>query len=126
MPVQSALTVRGGDFLTSAPENIFTVEQFAGDEQLMIQTAEQFSRNEVLPLAERIDKQEDGLMPALIRKAGDLGLTGVDAAEAYGGLGLGRNLAARILEYLSMNGSYSVTFGVTTGIGQVGLSMFGT
>ena len=92
----------------------------------MIQTAEQFSRKEVLPLQERLDAKEDGLMPSLIKKAGELGFCGVDTPEQYGGLGLGKNVAARILEFLSLNASFSVTIGVTSGIAQVGLSMFGT
>ena len=64
-------------------------------------------------------------MPSLIRKAGDLGFCGIDSPEAYGGLGLSKNLAARILEFLSLNGSFSVTYGITSGISQVGLSLFG-
>ncbi|HVL38453.1 MAG TPA: acyl-CoA dehydrogenase family protein, partial [Fimbriimonadaceae bacterium] len=115
----------GCSFLTSTPERTFIPEDFAGDERLMIQAAEEFSRKEVLPLVERLEKQEEGLMPGLIRKAGELGFCGVDSPEAYGGLGLGKNLAARILEYLSLDASFSVTIGVTSGIGQVGLSLFG-
>ncbi len=92
----------------------------------MIDTAEQFTRKEILPVLDRLDKQEEGLMPELIRKAGDLGFCGVDAPEAYGGLGLGKNLSARILEFLSRNASFSVTIGVTSGISQVALAWFGT
>lgn len=99
---------------------------FLGDEALMVETAERFSRQEVLPLVERLDHQEEGLMPELIRKAGELGLCGVDTPDAYGGLGLGKNLAARILEFMSLNGSMSVTYGITSGISQVGLTLFGT
>lgn len=116
----------GGSFFSTTPDRIFTVEDFSADDRLMIDTAEAFSRNEVLPLVERLDHQEDGLMPALIRKAGELGLIGVDTPEQYGGLGLGKNLAARILEFMSLNGSFSVTFGITAGISQVGLSLFGS
>jgi alkylation response protein AidB-like acyl-CoA dehydrogenase len=116
----------GASFLATPPESVFSVEQFGPDEQLMIETAEQFSRGEVLPVADRLEKQEEGLTPALVRKAGELGLCGVDSPEEYGGLGLGKNVAARILEFLSLNGSFSVTFGVTSGISQVGLSLFGT
>jgi alkylation response protein AidB-like acyl-CoA dehydrogenase len=116
----------GCAFVAQTPDAIFTPEQFGGDESLMIETAEQFSRKEVLPLLERLDQQEDGLMPGLIRKAGELGLCGVDSPDAYGGLGLGKNLAARILEFMSLNGSFSVTYGITSGISQVGLSLFGT
>lgn len=116
----------GCAFFSQTPDRIFTPENFGGDERLMIETAEQFSRKEILPLAERIDQQEEGLMPSLIRKAGELGFCGIDGPEPYGGLGLGKNLAARILEFLSLDASFSVTLGVTSGIGQVGLSWFGT
>ncbi|MCW5943017.1 MAG: acyl-CoA dehydrogenase family protein [Fimbriimonadaceae bacterium] len=115
----------GGSFFSRLPERIAIPEDFRGDEGLMISSAEQFSRKEVLPVAERLDAQEDGLMPALLRKAADLGFCGIDAPEAYGGLGLGKNLAARILEFLSLNASFSVTIGVHSGISQAGIALFG-
>ena len=116
---------QGCSFFSRTPATIFTVEDFVGDERLMISEADRFSRNEVLPLADRLDQQEEGLMPSLIRKAGELGFCGVDTPEAYGGLGLGKNLAARILEHLSLNSSFSVTVGITSGISQFGLVLFG-
>ena len=116
----------GCGFFSRTPESIFTPEDFRGDDALMIEAANDFSRKEVLPVAERLDHQEDDLMPTLIRKAGELGFCGIDSPETYGGLGLGKNLAARILEFLSLNASFSVTVGVTSGISQVGLSWFGT
>jgi len=125
IPTTSSVTP-GCQFFSATPAQIFTPEAFSAEEKLMIDAAEQFSRKEVLPVVERLDAQEDGLMPALIRKAGELGFCGVDGPEAFGGLGLGKNLAARILEYLSLNASFSVTIGVTSGIGQVGLSWFGS
>ncbi len=125
MPISSITNATGCDFFSSTPDSIFTVEQFQGDDALMIQAAEQFSRGEVLPLVERLDHQEDGLMPSLIQKAGELGFCGIDSPETFGGLGQSKNLAARILEYLSLNGSFSVTYGITSGISQVGLSLFG-
>src|ERR1051325_907241 len=109
MPVSTTSVPQGCEFFSKTPDSIFTVEQFQGDEALMISTAEQFSRGEVLPLVERLDHQEEGLMPSLIRKAGELGFCGIDSPDAYGGLGLSKNLAARILEFLSLNGSFSVT-----------------
>jgi len=115
----------GGSFFSQTPERIFTPEDFSPDENLMIQTAEQFSRKEILPQLEALDQQAEGLMPSLVRKAGELGFCGIDTAEAYDGLGLSKNLAARILEFLSLNGSFSVTIGITSGISQVGLSLFG-
>ncbi|MFQ3677192.1 MAG: acyl-CoA dehydrogenase family protein [Fimbriimonadaceae bacterium] len=118
----------GGSFLSTPPPRIFTVEDFGPDDRLMIDTAEQFVRKEIMApdVLVRLERQEEGLMPRLIYDAGQLGLVGIDTPEAYGGLGLPKNLAARILEFLSLNGSFSVTVGVTSGIAQVGLSMFGT
>ncbi|HLK17033.1 MAG TPA: acyl-CoA dehydrogenase family protein, partial [Fimbriimonadaceae bacterium] len=116
---------QGCGFLTKLPTEPFFPERFAADEKLMIETAEAFSRNEVLPLLERLDKQEDGLMLSLLKKAGELGFCGPDTPEAYGGLGLSKNLAARMLEFLSLNGSFSVTIGIHSGISQAGLVLFG-
>lgn len=125
MSTTSVPAPAGCAFFSSTPDSIFTVEQFQGDDALMIQTAEQFMRGEVLPLSERLDHQEDDLMPNLVKKAGELGFCGIDSPEEFGGLGLSKNLAARILEYMSLNGSFSVTYGITSGISQVGLSLFG-
>lgn len=116
----------GGAFLSGPPEKIFTVEDFSSDDRLMIETAEQFSRKEVLPAVDRLQAQEEGLMPSLIRQAGALGLLGGNAPEEHGGLALSKNLSARILEFLSLDASFSVTAGVTSGIGVFGLSWFGT
>lgn len=116
---------QGGSFLSHTPAGIFTPESFDSDERLMIEMAEQFSSKDVIPVAERLEKQEPGLMPALIRKAGALGFCGVDTPDAYGGLGLSKNLAARILEFLSLDAAFSVTVGITSGISQFGLIGFG-
>lgn len=117
---------QGCDFLVSGDRPTFIPEDFTGDEALMIEAAKDFSHQEVLPAADRIDHQEEGLMPALIRKAGELGFCGPDSPEAYGGLGLSKNLSARMLEHLSLNASFSVTLGITSGIGQLGIALFGT
>lgn len=126
MTPSTTTSSRGGAFFAATPSSIFTPEQFTGDSALMIRTAEEFSRKEVLPVQERLDHQEDELMPSLVRKAGELGFCGTDTAEAYGGLGLPKNLSARMLEMLSLNASFSVTIGITSGISQVGLNLFGT
>ncbi len=118
--------IPGGSFLSGIPLRCFTPEDFSSDDKMMIDVAEQFCRSEVMPHLEAIDAQEEGLMPRLIQKAGELGLCGIDSPDAYGGLGLGKNLAARILEFMSLNGSMSVTYGITSGISQVGLSLFGS
>ena len=73
----------GGAFLSARPKSIFTPEDFDADSLLMIDTAKQFMRGEVMPVLDRLDKQEDGLMPSLSRKAGELGLAGPETPEEY-------------------------------------------
>ncbi len=119
-------SVSGGDFCFQVPGSVYSPEEFKSDERLMIDTASQFMRGEVMPVLERLDKQEDGLMPGLIKKACDLGLGGPDTPEKFGGLGLSKCLATRILEMLSLNGSFSTTIGVHQGVGQTPIVMFGT
>jgi alkylation response protein AidB-like acyl-CoA dehydrogenase len=118
-------SVTGCSFLEFPPHEVFSVEKFVGDERLMIETAEQFSRQEVLPRSEEIERQAEGLMPSLIAKAGGLGLCGLDSPEEFGGLGQSKNVAARVLEMMSLDASFSVSFGITSGISQVGISLFG-
>jgi alkylation response protein AidB-like acyl-CoA dehydrogenase len=116
----------GCSFLGAEHQLVPSPTHFSSDEQLMISMAEDFCRGEVLAVADRIAKQEDGLMPSLIRKAGELGFCGADSPAEFGGLGLGKNISAHMLERLSLDASFSVTLGVTSGIGQFGLAAFGT
>lgn len=120
------LLPKSGSFVSGIISPIFAPEDFNSDEQLMIATAELFSRESVLPRYAELDQQQEGLMPQLIHEAGAIGLCGVDSPEEYGGLGQSKNVAARILEFLSLDPSFSVTYGITSGISQVGLSLFGS
>src|SRR5919198_1629245 len=71
--------------LGSLPQ--FTGADFTEDDLLYAKTAEDFVRNEVLPRLDEIEAKEEGLMPALLRRAGALGLLMIDVPERYGGLG---------------------------------------
>jgi len=124
----SAAAPPGAEFvLAPIPmEQIFVPEEFTSEERLMAETAEKFCRGEVLPIQDRLDKQEDGLMVALIRKAAELGLAGPDTPAEYGGLGLGKCMGARIQEMASLNGSFAVSIGVQSGIAQLPIALFGT
>jgi alkylation response protein AidB-like acyl-CoA dehydrogenase len=115
----------GCSFLAAPSETVFSVEDFSADHNLMVETAEGFCRGEVLPRSEEIERQQEDLMPKLIAAAGALGLCGLDSPEQFGGLGQSKNLAARVLEFMSLDASFSVTFGITSGISQVGLTLFG-
>src|SRR5437660_9490151 len=68
------------------------------DEQTaLIETARDFTRNEIIPVAGRLD--EEGHFPTEIcRKAFELGLINLEIPEAYGGLGLSCLSHSLILE----------------------------
>jgi alkylation response protein AidB-like acyl-CoA dehydrogenase len=115
MPTNEAAGV-GGRFLLGNEDPVFTPEDFSSDEQLMIKTASDFARKEVGPVIERLDHQEQGLMESLFAKVGALGLAGPETPEEYGGLGLSKSLGTRILEHISLNGSFSTTIAVHMGL----------
>lgn len=126
MTPTSAAETYGGQFLLDPSAPAFSPEKFTADERLMADTALQFAKGEVLPIVERLDAQEDGLMPALVQKACELGFGGPDTPEQYGGLGLSKSVATRILEMLSLNGSFSTTIGVQQGVAQLPIALFGS
>jgi hypothetical protein len=85
----------------------------------------QFLDNEVMPVLDRIDKLEQGLMPSLLEKAGDLGLLGVSIPEEYGGLGKDFITSTLVSEGLGAGFSFSVAVSANTGIGTLPILYFG-
>ena len=69
---------------TAASSGYFT------EERLMIRDmARDFARNEVLPVANKLDPEKGDIPDELIEKMGELGFFGILIPEQYGGLGLG-------------------------------------
>ncbi|NLU94355.1 acyl-CoA dehydrogenase family protein [Chitinophaga sp. Ak27] len=126
--VENKTALKGAEFLVkeSAPEDVFTPEDFS-EEQLMIKDmADQFISKEVTPIVERLDKQEEGLMQSLLEKAGEQGLLGASFPEEYGGLGKDFVTATIINEGLGAGHSFSVAMAAHTGIGSLPILYFGT
>src|ERR1700683_1334720 len=75
---------KGGSFLldTSLPQDVFTPADLTDDQKLIGQTAEEFVVKEVLPLVKDLENKKPGLMPELVKKAGELGLLGGGSAAA--------------------------------------------
>ena len=70
------------------------------EEQLLQQTVREFAENEVRPLAAEIDRE--GRFPAeTIRKAAELGLTGINVPDNYGGAGLSSLATVIAIEEIS-------------------------
>ncbi len=118
----------GGSWLTAAvgafPQ--FTGGDFTDEDVLYAKTAEDFVRNEVLPQLDAIEAKEEGLMPRLLRRAGELGLLMIDVPEAYDGLGLRKTTSMLVSERGALCASFSVSWGAHTGIGSLPLVYYGT
>src|SRR6185436_16803173 len=67
-----------------------------------------------------------GLSQNLFRKAGELGLLGMEAPEVHGGLDLGKAAGIGVGQQLTRLGGFGVTIGAHTGIGMQPLIYFGT
>ena len=60
------------------------------EERRMIQdSAREFTANEVLPIANKLDPEKGDIPPELIEKMGDMGYFGILIPEELGGMGLG-------------------------------------
>ena len=118
----------GGNFLLAEtePNLVFTPEDLSSEQRLMAQTAEKFMEKEVLPNVEALEHQQEGLTPKIFKKAGGLGLLGMDVPTEYGGLGLSKASAVGVEEQLTRLGGFGVTCGAHSGIGTQPLTYFGT
>ncbi len=123
-----ATTIQGGEWIIKEvkAESIFIPEEF-NEEQVMVRDmCAQFLDTEVLPVADRMDKLEPGLMPGLLEKAGEQGLLGVSVPEQYGGMGKDFITSTLVAEYLGGGYSFSVANAAHTGIGTLPILYFGT
>ena len=122
------LKLHGGAFLvsTSKPEDVFTPADLNDDQRLIGRTTEEFLAKEVIPHIPELEQHKEGLMPALVKKAGEIGLLGAGIPEEYGGAALDKVSAAILSEKLGVYPSYMVAFGAQTGIGAIPIIYFGT
>src|SRR6202020_203659 len=120
--------ISGGSFLleTRRPEEIFTPEALTEQHQLIGQTAEEFAVNEILPNAEKIEHKDFSISRELLKKAGELGLSGVEIPEAYGGLEMDKVTSAVIADHIAKYAGFATTWGAHSGIGLLPLVYFGT
>lgn len=119
--------IKGGEFIIKETEaaDVFIPEEF-DEEQLMIKkTCEDFLEAEVYPNLDRIDKLEEGLMPSLLDKAGELGLLAVSIPEAYGGFGKNFNTSMLVADILGAGHSFAVAISAHTGIGTLPILYYG-
>src|SRR6266446_3116380 len=120
--------ISGGSFLLEerTPDEVFTPEDFTEQHQLIGQTAEEFATNEIVPNIEKMVHKDFSVTRELLKKAGELGLSGVEIPEAYGGLEMDKVTAAVIADHIAKYAGFATTWGGHTGIGTLPIVYFGT
>ena len=120
--------IKGGAFLVEdmEAERVFTPEDFTDEQKMIAKTTEDYVKNEVTPIVDKLENHEFENSVKLLKSAGDLGLLGADVPEEYGGLGLDKVSSALIAEKMSVAGGYSITHGAHVGIGTLPIVLFGT
>ncbi len=108
------------------PADVFTKEDFSDEQLEMAKTAGDFVDQEVCPRLPEIEEKKEGVVPELLRRAGDLGLLAIEVPEAYGGLGLDKATAMLVSERAAKLASFSVSWGAHTGIGTLPLVYYGS
>ena len=75
----ATLKVKGGAFLLgqTAPQDVFTPEDFTPEHRAIARTTEDFWNKEVAPNVDAIQHHEPGVAPGILRKSAELGLTAV-------------------------------------------------
>jgi len=127
MVISGAQSVKGGSFLFHPAGSLpqFTPEE-SGEEALAIaEAARDFVDGEVMPRDEAIDHLDLDLTRDLLRKAGELGILGIEIPEAYGGLDLEKKTALLVLEQMARQASFSTSYGAHTSIGTLPIVYFG-
>ncbi len=117
----------GGEFLVkeTLPEDIFIPEEFDEEQKLIGETCQDFLDTEVLPIMDRIDSQEEGLMRELLTKAGELGILAISLPEEYEGFGQPFVTAMLGCEVIGAGYSFAVAYSCHTGIGSLPILYYG-
>ncbi|MDG1145700.1 MAG: acyl-CoA dehydrogenase family protein [Flavobacteriales bacterium] len=121
--------LKGGEFLIKETQakDIFIREEFGEDQKMMLESTQDFNEREIRPVLTRFEEKDYALVESLMRKAGELGLLGVNVPEKYEGLGMGFNTGMLICEEISsLTGSIATAFGAHTGIGTLPILLYGT
>ena len=122
------VAARGGSFLIEdrTPEEVFTPEDFTDEQRMIGETAADFMEKEMVPRLPEILHLKYETTRELLRKAGELGLLGIEVPEEYGGLGLDKVSGCLVSEKSARDGSFAVSFMGHTGIGTLPIVYFGT
>jgi alkylation response protein AidB-like acyl-CoA dehydrogenase len=119
---------QGGSWLLEPGDasSVLTPERVSDEHRLIAQTAQEFAAKEVVPAIDRLEQKDWTMARQLLRRAGELGLLGVDAPEEYGGVGMDKAAALVVSRYLSGSASFNAAFGAHGNLAIVPILLFGT
>ena len=126
--LQKSAVIKGAEWIVKEPDasSIFIPEDYNEEQQMVKDMCRDFLDAEVMPIADKIDKLPEGLMPSLLAKAGAQGLLNVSIPEELGGLGKEFITSTLVSEGLGGGFSFSVAVSAHTGIGTLPILYFGT
>jgi alkylation response protein AidB-like acyl-CoA dehydrogenase len=126
--VASSTQLRGGEWLLqpSDPASVFTPERISEEHRLIAQTVQDFADKEVLPVLEKLEEKDWQLSRTLVQRCGELGLLGVDVAEAYGGVQTDKVSSMLVSEKMARSASFAATIGAHANLTILPLSLFGS
>src|SRR5487761_1773732 len=92
----------GASFLTTpvTSADFLTPEKLSDELRQIQESAATFMQRDVVPHTDSIEHQEAGLMPSLLKQAGEQGLLMIDVPEEYGGMELGLVASALVAHEL--------------------------
>ncbi len=125
--MESRNAIKGGEFIVreTLPEEVFIPEEFDEEARMIAQSCQDFINTEVMPNLDRLDAHEEGLMPEILKKAGELGLLGISIPEEYGGFGQNFTTSMLVADILGAGYAFSVAYSADTGIGTLPIMYYG-
>ena len=126
--IQQQAALKGGEWLIKESNfaDTFIPENFDEEQLMVMDMCHQFVQTEIIPIVDRIDSLETGLMPSLLEKAGEQGLLSTSFPLELGGLGKDFITSTIVNEGLGGGHSFSVAVAAHTGIGTLPILYFGT
>ena len=126
--MENTVILKSGEFLVKETnaKDVFIPEEFDEEQKMIEETCNDFLETEVFPNLDRIDNMEEGLMPSLLKKAGELGLLGIAVPEEYEGFGQSFVTQMLACEALGAGYSFAVAYSADTGIGTLPIMYYGT
>src|ERR1700675_3769041 len=121
-------TTKGTAFLIeeSTAQDVFPPEDLSEEHLAVGRMVDEFWANEVEPNLPAIREKQPGAALAVLRKAAELGLTGMTIPEEFGGMEMDLPSLMVAAEHMGRDASYAGWHSAHTGIGTLPIVYFGS